>query len=192
MKDVSDKSTKKELWEAYQELLLAAASQNGAVRADDARTFENRQAAAADAGARTNGAKTLPPKEASTPPQSAAATISASPVIQTLDRLRASVAETLESFGTHAEAFKKRAAEEEERLAAETARKRELSKREQEEYEYETKMKRRREEDEYALKVAERERTQSEKTAVKERDLKDREAVLATAEEELEDLRARV
>ena len=174
-KKISEKNTKKELWDAYQELLHG-------------------QQEAGSHGDQKQSAQDTSTGDKSPQLQHIASRIplSAAPILQEIDILRRSVGDILEHFGEQAVSFEKRAREEEERLGIEIQRKRTEWKREQELYDYDREMKRRRDDDEYSLKTSERERQFNERFTAKEKDLREREEQIKVTEEEIKQLRAQV
>jgi hypothetical protein len=102
-KQVSERSTKKDLWDAYQELIRG--------KTEDATEEAKTVAGEGVVDIATGGAVLEAPVQAHT--------VSAAPVLRELDALRHRMSDTLDRFGDQAASFEKRAEEEEEKLARE-------------------------------------------------------------------------
>lgn len=182
-KEITPKSTKKELWDAYQELLQKIET--------DTKTAKQKSLSLPPELDKEYSEKQHLGKKGDWLDINQLKAVSA-PVVHSLDELRQSVMEIISSFSKKVEQLKKQAEEEEEQLNKEIERKREEWRREEERYNYELNLKRRIEENEYKLKAAERERQFNEKLAAKEKELTQREEYISSVEDELKELRNKV
>lgn len=173
-KEVSERSTKKELWEAYQTVLQAkdlAVSNVVNIDVDDLNTTLS------------NVKKSSHDKRAA---------LSVETTLRVFEDVQKIVVDMAKRFQGDFEVLEKRMREDEEELNMAITRKREEWKREQEEYLYRIKLERRKDEDEYTRRVQERERQMTEKYATKEKELTEREDEVKIREQEMKQLQSEV
>lgn len=168
MESVSEKNTKKEIFDAYRELLQKV--ENG-----------HQQPLMGEASEKSSSGDTLQKKR-----------VTAADIIDTLSNLNVIAADALAAFSRQAAEFRKRTREEEETFNRDTQMKRDAWRHEEEEYQYTLKMKRRQEEDDYALKMREKERSFNESIASKKQELEERDKNVKAQEEELRSFKKQV
>ncbi|TSC71513.1 MAG: hypothetical protein G01um101448_1151 [Parcubacteria group bacterium Gr01-1014_48] len=168
MEQINEKNTKKEIFDAYRELLQKVES-------------GHQPSLTIEVGGDSTGARAVEKKKATS-----------SETVDTLGNLQIIVADALAAFSRQAVEFHKRVKEEEETFSRDVHTKRDSWRREEEEYQYMTKMKRRQEEDDYALKSREKERQFNESIALKKQEIEEREKNIKAQEEELRTFRKQV
>ena len=166
---LNERSTKKDLWEAYEKLVeMRNAPQKSATNEDGAGK-EAREVISAEKRA----------------------DISCEKVVEILDDVRRIAVDTTTRFHDEYVVLHREMEHEKEKLYSEIKHARNEWKREQEEYAYKMHSERRKEEDEYALKVRDKERQFSEKFSIKEKELSEREQNVKAKEEELRQFQVR-
>jgi len=168
MEQVNEKNTKKEIFDAYRELLQKVEN-------------SHQPSLTNEAEGDVAGVNIAQKKKAAS-----------SDIVDTLGHLQTIVAEALAAFSRQAAEFRKRVKEEEETFSRDLQAKRDSWRREEEEYQYAIKMKRRQEEDDYALKSREKERQFNESIASKKQELEEREKQVKAQEEELKTFKKQV
>jgi hypothetical protein len=168
MEQVNEKNTKKEIFDAYRELLQKVESghQPALVSVADGGVVEDES-------------------------QQKKKTVSVD-IVDTLSNLHTMIADTLAAFSRQAAEFRKCIKEEEEVFSHDMQTKRDAWRREEEEYQYATKMKHRQEEDDYHIKTREKERQFNESITVKKHELEEREQQIKLREGELTGLKKQV